>query len=171
MISPKGVGHTLNLTTIIIVIAAASLIIWRRTRAMYKPIKGTGKNMLFPLLIFIVGFSGFMNPDLHFTETEVFGTLILGILFAIPMIMTTNYEVREDGEIYAVRSKAFIFALVGLLVIRLVLKNYISGVDPVTLGMLFFLLAVSYVVPWRVACYLKFKKALTLKESMQAVSL
>lgn len=146
--------------TVLIVVLVLGLVIWRRMRSMSKPIKGGGFRLLLPLVFMLIGMMGFMNPQLHLTVKEVLLSLLFGFILSIPMILTTNYEVREDGEIYTRRSKAFIAAIVGLLSIRLGLRSYLQGLDPAELGMLFYLIAVAYVVPWRIASYVKFRKLL-----------
>ncbi|MCP3774952.1 cytochrome c biogenesis protein CcdC [Paenibacillus sp. MZ04-78.2] len=50
--------------------------------------------------------------------------------------------------------------MVGLIVIRLALLSYLSGLDPAELGMLFFLIAVAYIVPWRIVSFVKYRKLL-----------
>lgn len=145
------------------------LIVWRRTRAMRVPIKGSGARLFLPLLFMSTGFLQLANPEIHVTATETLVTIGLGILLSIPMILTTNYEVREDGEIYAKRSKAFFAALIGLLAIRLLLREYIGGIDQVTLLFLFYVLAVCYVAPWRLFSFLKFRRVLREREAVLPV--
>lgn len=150
----------MNNMSILIMVLVFGLILWRRTRAMHVPIKGSGWRMLIPLLILSAGFAQLANPDLHPTVTEEWAAVGLGLLLSLPMIMTTNFEVREDGHIYAKKSVAFIISLVGLLVFRLVLRSYIDGIDAMTLSYLFFLVAVCYIVPWRLASFIKFRKVM-----------
>ncbi|MCZ6944886.1 DUF1453 family protein, partial [Bacillus mycoides] len=35
---------------------------------------------------------------------------------------------------------------------------YIVDLDQQTIGLLFYVVAVSYIIPWRIACYIKFRK-------------
>ncbi len=46
-------GDTSSLITVFLCIAL--LIFWRRYRSMHKPIKGTGKSILWPLLFLTPG--------------------------------------------------------------------------------------------------------------------
>lgn len=50
--------------------------------------------------------------------------------------------------------------LMMVLVFRLVLRSYIDGIDGLTLSFLFFLVAVSYIVPWRLASFYKFRRVM-----------
>jgi hypothetical protein len=71
---------------------------------------------------------------------------------------TTNYEIRQDGRIYAQKNKAFFIALIAVLVIRIALRQFISGIDPISLSLLFFTVAVGYFVLWRIISFVKFRK-------------
>ncbi|WP_409341361.1 CcdC family protein [Paenibacillus sp. MBLB4367] len=152
-----------NNSAFYMVILIFGLVLWRRTRAMRVPIKGSGIRIFLPLLFMSFGFLQLSNPDIHVTVAEAAVTVALGLLLSVPMILTTNYELREDGNIYAKRSKAFVAALAGLLIIRLGLRSYIGGIDQSTLIFLFFLLAVCYLVPWRVASFVKYRSVLRMK--------
>ena len=56
------------------------------------------------------------------------------------------------------RSKAFPVILISLLIIRTVMKIFISNeIDPGELGGMFFLLAFCMIVPWRAAMLYKYK--------------
>ncbi|RAV21788.1 CcdC family protein [Paenibacillus contaminans] len=150
-------------STLFMIVAVFGLILWRRTRAMRVPMKGSGLRLVLPPIFMSIGFVQLSSPDIHVTLEEALVTIALGLLLSIPMIVTTNYEIREDGNIYAKRSKAFIAALAGLLVIRLALRNYIGGIDQATMLFLFFLLAVCYIVPWRIVSFVKYRSVLRMK--------
>ena len=56
------------------------------------------------------------------------------------------------------RSKAFPIILISLLIIRTIIKIFISSsIDPGEIGGMFFLLAFSMIVPWRLAMLYKYK--------------
>ncbi|MCZ8518161.1 cytochrome c biogenesis protein CcdC [Paenibacillus caseinilyticus] len=139
-------------------IAVVGLVLWRKTRAMSRPVKGRGLKLLLPLLFILIGIPGFLNPQLHLTLKEILLSILCGLLMSIPMILTTNYERREDGQIYPVKSVAFIAVILVLIGLRLGLRSYLSGLDSVELGMLFYLIAIAYVVPWRIFSFMKFRR-------------
>ncbi|MCP6565096.1 DUF1453 family protein, partial [Klebsiella pneumoniae] len=79
-------------------------------------------------------------------------------MFSIVLIWTSRFEIKGK-EIYMKRSKAFPIILISLLVIRTVMKLVISSqIDPGQLGGMFFLLAFSMILPWRIAMLMKYKK-------------
>ena len=80
------------------------------------------------------------------------------MLFSILLIKTSQFEIK-DQDIYLKRSRAFAFILIGLLVIRIVAKLILSvSFDYGELSGMFFLLAFSMIVPWRIAMYRNYQK-------------
>ncbi|WP_426454870.1 cytochrome c biogenesis protein CcdC [Paenibacillus sp. S-38] len=150
----------------LMMIVIVGLVLWRRIRASARPVKGKGLKLLLPLPILLFGIPGLMNPQLHLTLKEVVLSILLGLLMSVPMIWTTNYERREDGRIYPVKSKAFIIVILVLIGLRLGLRSYLSALDPIELGMLFYLIAVAYVVPWRVVSFLKFRRVHRIEDRL-----
>jgi membrane protein CcdC involved in cytochrome C biogenesis len=147
-----------GVSSYLILIVIAALVIWRRTRSMYRPIKGNGRRILFPVVFFFPSISMYFNPAVHMHLMEGVVAVCLGIVLSIPLIWTTNYEIREDGQIYAKKNTAFILAFIAVLAIRFFLRSHLNSIDPQTLTALFLLVAVSYIVPWRVISFLKFRK-------------
>lgn len=148
-------GDTSSLITVFLCVAL--LIFWRRYRSMYKPIKGTGKRILWPLLFLTPGILLFFGP-IHPAILQVTIAASIGVIFAIPLIFLTNYERREDGNIYTKKSAAFLITFIGIVILRYSSRQYIVGLDPQIIGLLFYVVAVSYIIPWRIACYIKFRK-------------
>ncbi|MGW8751485.1 CcdC family protein [Bacillus wiedmannii] len=146
---------TSSLITVFLCIAL--LIFWRRYRSMYKPIKGTGIRILWPLLFLTPGVLWFFGP-VHPAILQVTIAASIGVIFAIPLIFLTNYERREDGNIYTKKSVAFLITFIALVVLRYGSRQYIVDLDQQTIGLLFYVVVVSYIIPWRIACYIKFRK-------------
>jgi membrane protein CcdC involved in cytochrome C biogenesis len=152
-----------------IIIMIAGLVFWRRTRAMVRPIQGSGLEILLPILYLMPGVSAFLNLQLQLKIWEFGIASLIGVLLAVPLVLTTNYEIRQDGQIYAQKNKVFFIALIAVLVIRITLRQFISGLDPASLAMLFFTVAFSYVVPWRIVSFVKFKLAQAFDKEMLTV--
>ncbi|MGG2066859.1 CcdC protein domain-containing protein [Bacillus sp. S14(2024)] len=142
-----------------------ALILLRRVRSMHKPTKGNGKRILFPLLFLIPGFVFFLNPG-HTTYLQIFISILLGVLLSIPLILLSNYEIREDGFIYTKKSPAFIVTFLLMIALRYYFRQHLSTINPGTLNMLIFLIVICYLIPWRIACYMKFKRILKLKNQI-----
>ena len=151
-------GDTSSLITVFLCVAL--LIFWRRYRSMYKPIKGTGKRILWPLLFLTPGILLFFGP-VHPALLQVsYSSIHWGVFSQSHLYILTNYERREDGNIYTKKSAAFLITFIGLVILRYGSRQYIVDLDQQTIGLLFYVVAVSYIIPWRIACYIKFRKVL-----------
>jgi membrane protein CcdC involved in cytochrome C biogenesis len=127
-----------------------------RMKAAKKPTNAL--KIILPPVFMSSGALMYVVPQFRLTGMEITEVVILGMLFSILLIKTSKFEIREN-EIYLKRSKAFIYILVGLLIVRLALKSILSTtIDFGELSGMFFLLAFSMIVPWRVAMYLDYKK-------------
>ncbi|MGO4695640.1 CcdC family protein [Paenibacillus sp. 2TAB26] len=136
----------------------AVLVLWRRTRSMYRPIRGNGIRLLIPLLFIIPGLSLIINPNVN-EPAWAFGIAFgLGVIFSIPLIWTTNYEVRDDNLIYSKKNWGFIAAFIGIVFIRFALRQELSDLDPQGKTALFMLVAFGYIIPWRVFSFIKFRR-------------
>ncbi|MGY3188970.1 CcdC family protein [Lysinibacillus sp. TE18511] len=138
-------------------------ILVRRIRSMYKPTKGRGGRLIFPLLFLTPGFSLFLNASGHVTYLQLSIAIFLGVGFSIPLILWSDYEIRNDGLIYAKKSSAFIITFSIMIALRYYFRQHISSIEPGTLNMLIYLLIICYLIPWRIACYIKYKKVLKQK--------
>ncbi|MCH5583829.1 cytochrome c biogenesis protein CcdC [Shimazuella sp. AN120528] len=150
--------HLHTIATIVFIVMALSMIMIR-IRSASKPTNA--KKILIPPLGMSTGFLMFLFPPTHISWTWAGLAFLCGsILFSIPLIKTSKFELRE-GQVYLKRSPAFVYILVGLLTIRLALHSYIEHFLSIPqTGALFFILAFGMLVPWRIAMYLQYQKLL-----------
>jgi len=141
-----------------ILLVIFGLILWRRTRAMVRPIKGSGLRILLPLLYMSPAFSIVIQPSVHMTSIEIVVSVIFGIILSAPLIYTTGYEIREDGKIYAKKSIGFVIALISVFIIRRLVNYSLPDIDVLTLNALSIISLFVYVGLWRIISYVKFKK-------------
>jgi membrane protein CcdC involved in cytochrome C biogenesis len=141
-----------------IMVVIAGLVFWSRRRAMYRPIQGSGIKILLPMFYILIGFYAYSTLPIQLKIWEIGVASLIGLLLALPLIWTTNYEIRQDGQIYAQKNKSFFIALIAVVAIRIVARQYISGLDQASLAMLFLIVAFSYVAPWRIVSFVKFRK-------------
>lgn len=131
-------------------------VLFVRMKAAKKP--ANVKKIILPPVFMSSGALMYVVPEFRLTPMEILEAVIVGMLFSILLIKTSKFEVR-DNDIYLKRSKAFVFILVGLLVVRLVAKSILSStIDFGQLSGMFFLLAFSMIVPWRIAMYRSYMK-------------
>lgn len=134
----------------------AVFVLFIRMKAQKKP--ATVKKIILPPIFMSTGALMFIHPMFRVSASEFFEALLVGMFFSIFLIKTSNFEIREN-DIYLKRSKAFAFILIGLLVIRIVMKLYLStSIDIGELSGMFWILAFGMIVPWRVAMYFTYKK-------------
>lgn len=132
----------------------AVMMTFVRLRAAQRPT--SAKRIILPPLFMSTGALMFILPEFRVAGAQVIEALIVGMLFSIFLIRTTKFK-KKQGAIYLIPSKAFIFILFGLLIVRIVIKiiigSHISFGE--TSGM-FFLLAFGMILTWRIAMLYKY---------------
>ncbi|ULL18057.1 cytochrome c biogenesis protein CcdC [Paenibacillus sp. H1-7] len=151
--------HIVNLQTTVTIGAAmtATMAMLVRMRSTNKPVNP--RKLLIPPLAMSTGFLMFAVPFTRIPFTWGIAALLIGaLLFSYPLIRYSQLEQRE-GHVYMKKSKVFAFILIGLLLIRVLLRQVIEQyVSLPQTGAIFFLLAFGMLLPWRLAMYAKFRK-------------
>jgi len=140
----------------VVAVFMATLMIFVRLKASKKP--ASVKKIILPPIFMSTGALMFLAPEFRIGWQQVIEALTLGVVFSFVLIKTSKFEIKGEA-IYLIPSKAFVFVLVGLLVVRTGIKVLIGSY--VTLGEtsgIFFLLALGMIVTWRLAMLFKFKK-------------
>lgn len=149
-------SQLLLLVTSVGAIFMAVFVMIVRLRSQKKPINE--KKIIIPPIAMSTGALMFIFEEFRVAPIQILEASALGIVFSSLLIATSKFEVR-DQDIYMKRSKAFIFILVGLLILRIILKLIFSNsLDVGELGGMFFILAWSMIIPWRLAMLVQFKK-------------
>lgn len=140
----------------IIAICMAVAVMFIRIKSSAKP--ATAKKIILPPIFMSTGALMFFVPMFRVTGAEFLEAITVGMFFSIFLIKTSKFEIRGN-DIYLKRSKAFVFILIGLLVLRIGMKTILSSsIDYGSLSGMFWILAFGMIVPWRVAMYLSFRK-------------
>jgi len=128
-----------------------------RMKAMKTPTNA--KKILIPPVAMSTGFLMFLYPPVReITSLEVIEAFAVGLLFSMILIKTSAFEIRGKA-IYMKRSKAFLFILLGLLVVRIAFKLALGiYFEYEVIAGMFFILAFGMILPWRIAMYVKFKE-------------
>lgn len=133
----------------IVPLLMATAIIIIRMRAAKKPV--SARKIILPPLFMSTGFVMFHFPE---TLTPIPYDILafgLGMLLSIPLILTSKFEIVGQ-EVYLRRSKIFFVILLGLLLLRTVVKVWVGdSFTPMQTAGLFFILAFGMILPWRVA--------------------
>ena len=134
----------------------ALIVIYVRTKKSKEPT--SIKKILLPPVFMSTGSIMFLYPPMQVHVLYAIESLIVGMIFSIPLILTSNFEVKGK-EIFLKRSKSFVFILLGLLILRTIIKFFVGDVISVyETGGLFYILAVGMIFAWRIVMYLRFKQ-------------
>ena len=137
-------------------IAMAVFVMFVRIKSQNKPVNV--KKIIIPPFAMSTGALMFLFEPFRITFIQVLEAAAIGVFFSLFLIYTSKFEVRGE-KIYLKRSKAFIFILVGLLIVRIMMKLLLAdSLDVGELGGMFFILAWSMIIPWRIAMLLQFKR-------------
>lgn len=137
-------------------ICMALFVIFIRTRAAKKP--ASVKKIVMPPLGMSTGFFMFVVPQTHIPLSYAFVAFLVGLAFSLPLIQTTKMEVVNE-DIYVKPSKAFSLILLGLLVIRVALHDYVQHyITVLQTASVFFILAFGMIATWRIAMYIQFRR-------------
>lgn len=140
------------------VIAAAMAISVMIVRIKSSDKPASPKKIILPPIFMSTGALMFLFPIFRVTGEEFLEAITLGVIFSIFLIKTSKFEIKNN-EIYLKRSKAFVFILIGLLVIRIAMKSVLSTtIDYGALSGMFWILAFGMIVPWRIAMFLSYRK-------------
>ncbi|TDL34945.1 cytochrome c biogenesis protein CcdC [Jeotgalibacillus sp. S-D1] len=138
-----------------------SVVLMIRMKAARRPV--SAKKIILPPLFMSTGALMFIFPFFRVTPLELTEALLVGMIFSIVLIKTSNFEEREEG-IFMKPSKAFPFILIGLLVIRIIMKLVLSStIDVGALSGMFWILAFGMIVPWRISMYLQYRKLVSVR--------
>nr|WP_188697361.1 cytochrome c biogenesis protein CcdC [Pullulanibacillus camelliae] len=147
-----------EIISLLIGILFATSIIIVRLKAANQPTNS--RKILLPPLFMSTGFLMFIAPQVRVSVVELLEAFLVGVIFSILLVKTSKFSVH-DGDIYLKRSKAFIFILVGLLLVRTILKIVLEKDMNIDIGQtagLFFTLAFGMILPWRIAMYVMYKR-------------
>lgn len=141
----------------------ALLVIFIRLKASHKPV--SIKKIVMPPVGMSTGFLMFVVP---YTRVPIYWALIafvIGwVLFSYPLIRSTKFEV-VNGQVFAQRSRGFVYILLGLLAVRMLLHEVVeSYVSIAQTGGLFFLLAFGMILRWRIFMLKEYKSILRVNE-------
>ncbi|AKS67196.1 CcdC family protein [Staphylococcus coagulans] len=142
--------------SILIAFVMGAAVIVIRMKAQKYPVNE--KKILLPPFFMATGALMYVVPYFRLSNFEILESVVLGVFFSSVLIMTSHFETK-GSQIYLKKSKAFPLVLITLLLVRTVLKVFIgSNIDPGELAGMFFLLAFSMLLPWRLAMLRRYRK-------------
>lgn len=126
-----------------------------RMKAAKKP--ATLKKIILPPLFMSTGFLMFLYEPAQISFIQVLEALSIGLFFSLFLVRTSKFEIKNE-RVYLKNTKAFLFILIGLLMVRLILKHILGFyIDSLHLSGMFFIVAYGMIVPWRISMFIGFK--------------
>ena len=136
----------------------AVFVIFLRVRRARRPV--SVKSIILPPFFMATGFAMFLFPGAATSPVYEVIALCLGILFSIPLILSSRFEVIGQ-EIYLKPSPLLFLILGGLLVVRIIIKLLINdSFTTIQTAGLFFILAFGMLVSWRIAMLYNYRQLL-----------
>jgi membrane protein CcdC involved in cytochrome C biogenesis len=143
-----------------IVVSLLMVIVVNLVRVKNTKKPAVAKKIILPPFFMATGASMFILPMFRPTLPELISSVVMGMLFSVILIKTSKFEVR-DNQIFLQKSKLFLVALIGLVALRMVGKIILAEtihIDPAQMSGMFFILAFSMILPWRIGMYIGFRK-------------
>ncbi len=136
-------------------VGAVGVLLWR-LRETQKPL--TRRRILIPPVAMSTGLGMFLFTSFQVPLTWAVLALLFGAaVLAWPLIKTSELY-QQDGQVFLRRSRAFLWVLLGLLVVRLVLREQVAGyVTTFQTAGLFYLLALGMIIRWRANMWRRYR--------------
>jgi membrane protein CcdC involved in cytochrome C biogenesis len=143
-------GHVPPIVLVLASLAGAAAVLAWRVQETRSPV--STRKIVAPPLGMSTGFLMFLAPATRVPWTYATGAFAAGALvLAIPLARTSRL-VRSGDVVLLQRSKAFLWILLSLVVVRFALRAWVEEVvTPAQTAGLFFILAFGMIVRWRAA--------------------
>jgi membrane protein CcdC involved in cytochrome C biogenesis len=131
-----------------------------RVRETTRPIDA--RKILIPPLGMATGLCMFIAPQTRVPLSWALAAFLFGAIALSPILVATSRLSRDGEPVRLQRSKAFLFILVGLVIVRLAARQWVEiRLDTLRTGAIFYLLAFGMIVVWRVRMYLAYRALVT----------
>ncbi|MDF2935910.1 MAG: rane protein [Paenibacillaceae bacterium] len=139
-----------QITSLLVSVLAGTMVIFLRLRASNRPT--TLRKIMIPPMGMATGFMMFIVPDTRIPWAWAGIAFLVGaVLFSVPLIRTTQLEIRDE-TVYMKRSKAFLWIIIGMLLVRVLLHDWVERyITVVQSAGVFFILAFGMILVWRIA--------------------
>jgi membrane protein CcdC involved in cytochrome C biogenesis len=133
-----------------------TIITRHRMKEAARPL--SPRKIILPPLFMSTGAFMYLAPIFRPTSTQGALAIGAGAFFSLFLIATTRLE-RRDDQVFLKPSRAFIVVLLALFAVRFVLKTWLRhSIGFEQLGGVFFLLAFTMIVAWRLAMFLSYRR-------------
>ena len=141
------------------IVGSVVILAWR-VHETRRPV--TERKIIIPPLGMSTGLAMFVMPWFRIPLTWALTAWASGAIFlAYPLVKTTRLT-RTGDVVTMERGRAFLWILLGLVVVRLSARAYISEfISPMQTASIFFLLAFGMIVRWRVMMWFAYRRLMT----------
>jgi membrane protein CcdC involved in cytochrome C biogenesis len=138
------------------VVGTVGVLVWRM-RETSRPI--SPMKIIMPPLGMLTGLAMFLYPPTHVPLHWALSAFLLGVLvLSYPLVRTSRLIVDGDS-IKLQRSKAFLWILLGLVTLRLGLREYVEHlISPLQTAGLAYLLALGMILRWRIGMLIEYRR-------------
>ena len=91
------------------------------------------------------------------------------MVVSIPLIVTTNFEIRDNGNTFIKRNKTVFVLLIVIFALRFLAIATIKSIDPSTLSFMCNLMTFGYIATWRIISFIKFRGVSSSKQAELSV--
>ncbi len=139
-----------------VLVGAAAMLLWR-VRETTRPV--TLRKIVAPPLGMSTGLAMFLAPATRIPWTWATTAFMVGAtLLAVPVSRSSRL-VRRGDLVMLERSKAFLWVLLALVLVRIALRAYVGQfLSPPRTGAVFFLLAFGMIVRWRIGMLIAYRR-------------
>ena len=146
----------LAVVVVVTLAGAVAMLAWR-VREARTPV--SARKIVVPPLGMSTGFLMFLAPAARVPWSWASAAFALGaVVLAVPLARTSRL-VRTGDVVWMQRSRAFLWILIALVLVRTALRAYVERVvTPLQTGALFFVLAFGMILRWRVGMLLEYRR-------------
>jgi membrane protein CcdC involved in cytochrome C biogenesis len=145
-----------NVASLISSIVGAIAVLFWRVRETKTPV--STKKIVIPPLGMATGFSMFVVPIFRVPWTWALVAFLIGALVLAYPLLRTSRLIRDGDVVMMQRSRAFLFIIIVLAIIRLAARGYIDTIMSLQQSAgLFFILAFGMILRWRMQMFLEYR--------------
>ena len=145
-----------NIASLISSIVGATAVLFWRVRETKTPV--STKKIVIPPLGMATGFSMFIVPMFRVPWSWALIAFLAGALVLAYPLLRTSRLIRDGDVVWMQRSRAFLFIIIVLAIIRLAARGYFDTVMSLQQSAgLFFILAFGMILRWRMQMFLEYR--------------
>ncbi len=145
-----------NVASLVSSIVGAIAVLFWRVRETKTPV--STKKIVIPPVGMATGFSMFVVPMFRVPWSWALIAFVVGALVLAYPLLRTSRLIRDGDVVWMQRSRAFLFIIIVLAIIRLGARGYLDTVMSLQQSAgLFFILAFGMILRWRLQMFFEYR--------------